>query len=145
MKLGKAIHSARLAFGWTQKELGKNAGLAVSYISRIENGRIQPTMATVGRIARALDTSASELMRHAEDFPSIKGHRCPVSHTGQCIGEQIRSARGPRPEGQGAAYGEEALDLLRMTEMIATRGNAELRRALAIMLESLVDKVGDGG
>ncbi len=138
MSLGNAILRARQQRKLTQGDVGRKAGLQTSYISRIENGRVQPTMGTVGRIAEALDVSLSDLFRLAEREKATKLHRCPVSQSGDCIGELIRNATGRPPAGGQAHYGPEELHILRMADYLVVHGSADDRRALAIVLEGFL-------
>jgi transcriptional regulator with XRE-family HTH domain len=68
---GQAVKRLRRARGWSQEELGAAAGeLGQSAISAIEVGRVQPTMETVRRLARALD-------QPLHDFAALAGHLDP--------------------------------------------------------------------
>ena len=49
------LREARLAKGWSQRELGERAGLPQAHISRIESGSIDPQSSTVQELARLLD------------------------------------------------------------------------------------------
>ncbi|HGY92486.1 MAG TPA: XRE family transcriptional regulator [Planctomycetes bacterium] len=138
MSLGNAILRARQQRKLTQGEVGRKAGLQTSYISRIENGRVQPTMGTIGRIAEALDVSLSDLFRLAEREKETKLRQCPVSQTGDCIGELIRNATGRPPNGGKAHYGPEELHILRMADYLVVHGSTDDRRALAIVLEGFL-------
>ena len=129
----------------TQGQVGTRAGLATSYISRIENDRIQPTMPTLTRVAKALRVPISALFRSEEKGQALLQHKCPVSYSGTCIGEQIRSHQGRRPKSRKAKYGREELRLLKMADYIATHGTKETRRALAVVLESLIARSGKRG
>jgi len=145
MSIGTAILRARQEKDMTQAQVGKRAGLATSYISRIENDRIQPTMPTLTRVAKALGVPISALFRADERGHALLEHSCPVSGSGQCIGEQIRSHQGRRPIGRRANYAKEELHLLKMADYIAVHGTKETRRALAIVLESLIARSGKRG
>lgn len=52
--MGQVIREARKEEKITQKELGKRIGANKSYISRIENGLIDPTISTLYSIISAL-------------------------------------------------------------------------------------------
>jgi len=41
----------------------KEAKARIEYISNIENGRMNPTLSTIERIAKALDISVDELLK----------------------------------------------------------------------------------
>ncbi|MFQ5844815.1 MAG: helix-turn-helix domain-containing protein [Planctomycetota bacterium] len=140
VSVGKAVLRIRQEKRMTQSEVGRGARLATSYISRIENNHIQPTMATLGRLADALGVSVSSIFQVGEKGGVPVKYRCPVSAAGDCIGEQIRSHRGRPPRGGRAAYGKEELRLLRMTDFLARHGPRPVRQALAVVLESLMNR-----
>lgn len=142
MSIGRAILRAREERNLTQEQVGRRAGLAASYISRIENDRVHPTMPTLSRVAGALRLPVSALFRAHEQGEAQLEHRCPVSAFGKCIGEQIRSHQGVRPAGRGADYGKEELHLLKMADYVAIHGSKETRRALTVVLESLIASTG---
>lgn len=144
MTIGKAVLQIRQGKGMTQRAVGARAHLAPSYISRIENNRIQPTMATLGRVAEALEVPVSAIFRLGERGGQTPLHRCPVSASGDCIGELIRSPRGRRPRGGRAPYGKEELDLLRMTDYVVTHSSKEVRTTLTVLLESLLARESKG-
>ncbi len=52
---GNAILRARLARGWTQKELAKRVGTKQANISRIESGSGNPTLELIQKICKALE------------------------------------------------------------------------------------------
>ena len=142
MSLGKAVLRIRQGKSLTQMEVGERAGLATSYISRIENNHVQPTMPTLRRLADALGVEVASIFQVGDGTEVAKAHRCPVSSSGDCIGELIRSNQGRRPKGGKARYGKEELRLLRMTEYIVTHGSPQVRKALAVVLESFVAHAG---
>jgi len=144
MSVGKSILRIRLERGMTQGEVGERAGLATSYVSRIENGHVQPTMNTLARVASALRVPASAIFRLHEGTAGDVKQRCPVSASGHCIGEQIRSAKGRAPRRKKARYGKEEMRLLKMADYVALHGSRDVRRALAVVLESLVQRVPKG-
>jgi transcriptional regulator with XRE-family HTH domain len=61
-QLGKRIRDWRTRRGLTQEELAHRAGLDYSYINQIENGRRNPSVQTIDRIARALGVTANDLL-----------------------------------------------------------------------------------
>jgi DNA-binding Xre family transcriptional regulator len=54
--------------GWTEMELSRRTGLAQSYINRVKNARVVPTVRTAIRICRALDVAVEEAFVY-EDRP----------------------------------------------------------------------------
>lgn len=64
--LGAAVRQLRTDRGLTQEDLAHASGLHPTYLSGVETGHRNPTWASLGRIARALDVRMSELARLAE-------------------------------------------------------------------------------
>lgn len=50
--LSRRLREVRNAKGPSQAALGKRVGIAHTYISRLENGRITPTLPLLGRLAK---------------------------------------------------------------------------------------------
>lgn len=69
--MGRRIAELREERGWTQKELAEKAGLSVTFLSEVENGRTNISSAKLLLIADALDTTMDFLARgiHAEPRP----------------------------------------------------------------------------
>lgn len=61
--LGRNIRACREARGLTQEQLALDAGMKRSYVSELERGLRNPTVRAIGRLARALNIDASELLR----------------------------------------------------------------------------------
>lgn len=57
--LGPRLRALRAANGRTVASVAADAGLSVPYIANLENGRGNPTLAALGRLARALGTELS--------------------------------------------------------------------------------------
>ncbi len=62
-KLGENIRRIRKEKPMTQIELCRKLGLDRAYISNIENGKKNPTLTTIEKIAKALTVSIEELMK----------------------------------------------------------------------------------
>ena len=145
MSVGKAVLRIRQKQGLTQREVGLRARLATSYISRIENGHIQPTMTTLSRLARALEIPVAGIFQVGGDADATEAKVCPVTGSGECVGELIRSNRGREPGNGKARYGEEELRLLKMTDYLVNSGSKEIRQTLTVLLEALMTQAGRGG
>lgn len=65
--LGMNVRQERLRQGRTQEEVAAEAGLTRSYLSDLERGTRNPSVHALGLIARALNVSASELLRGPVD------------------------------------------------------------------------------
>lgn len=59
--LGQRLKTARLDVGLTLRELARQADVSPSLVSLIENGKSQPSVATLYAFARILDVSVDEL------------------------------------------------------------------------------------
>ncbi|PCJ58906.1 MAG: transcriptional regulator [Rhodospirillaceae bacterium] len=56
--VARAVIKARNDCGLTQAQLAKRMNTSQSYIARLENGTVLPTMKTFLRVAKATDTRA---------------------------------------------------------------------------------------
>lgn len=65
--LGMNIRLAREREGLWQREAAERIDISQVHFSRIESGRVYPSIPTLLRIAKGLDTTASELLRGVED------------------------------------------------------------------------------
>jgi transcriptional regulator with XRE-family HTH domain len=63
--VGQEIRRLREARGWSQPKLAVEAGVAVSGISQIENGRRNPNSSTLAKIAKALEMEVRDLFPKA--------------------------------------------------------------------------------
>ena len=63
---GEAVRESRVALGLSQEDLGFEAEMDRTYVSGIERGVRNPTVRTIARLARALQTRPSALMKDAE-------------------------------------------------------------------------------
>lgn len=61
-ELGSRIRTLRTARGWTQRRLGRLAGIDSSRLSRTERGLVAPSLGEIRRLRDALETSCDELL-----------------------------------------------------------------------------------
>ncbi|MFL5260231.1 MAG: helix-turn-helix domain-containing protein [Hyphomicrobiales bacterium] len=61
--IGKTIQRLRKAYNMSLGELSEQSGVAKSIISQIERNETNPTIGTVHRLSRALDTTMHEMLR----------------------------------------------------------------------------------
>lgn len=59
----KTIIKERIKRGWSQTELAEAIGSRQPVISRLERGNSNPSLQTLGRVAKALDLSLKVSMR----------------------------------------------------------------------------------
>ncbi len=71
MAFGERVRTLRKAQGLSQRDLAGRAGIDFTYLSKIENGRIEPpSEEVIRRVAQELDADADELIILADKFPS---------------------------------------------------------------------------
>lgn len=61
--IGETIRELRKVKGYTQEELGRKIKCSKGNISKIENGKISPTLETLNAIAKALGKNLSYILR----------------------------------------------------------------------------------
>ena len=66
--VGEIIKKLRIERGLTQKQLGELCEMADSAIRRYENGRANPKIETLQKIANALNVNVSELRNDFQIF-----------------------------------------------------------------------------
>ena len=67
-ELGAAVRELRLGCGWSQAQLASAAGMTQSAVARFEAGGTVPTLAVLGRIAKALN---ADLTVRVEARPDV--------------------------------------------------------------------------
>lgn len=71
MTFGERIKEQRKALGISQRELAESAGIDFTYLSKIENNRMEPpSEGAIRRLSEALRADADELLILADRFPS---------------------------------------------------------------------------
>lgn len=65
-RLGRVISRRRVDAGLSQEELSERAGLHVTYLSGIERGKRNPSVAVLVRVGSALGILGSALLEEAE-------------------------------------------------------------------------------
>jgi transcriptional regulator with XRE-family HTH domain len=65
-EVGQEIRRLREAKGWSQPKLAVEAGVAVSGVSQIENGKRSPNSSTLMKLAAALDVEVADLFPKAQ-------------------------------------------------------------------------------
>ena len=80
MKIGKRLLELRAAKCLSQGDIEKRTGLFSCYVSRVENGRIVPSLDTLQRFANALEVEVYQLFYEGEGKPepAVPGITEPV-------------------------------------------------------------------
>jgi transcriptional regulator with XRE-family HTH domain len=73
MRFGDRVRDSRLKKGWTLRDLAKKVGVGFTYLSRVENERLNygdyPSDALIHRLADALDADEEDLLILAKRIP----------------------------------------------------------------------------
>jgi transcriptional regulator with XRE-family HTH domain len=136
MSVGGRIHQLRSESHITQRELGEVTGLAVSYLSRVENGRLTPTLPTLTKIADALSVPLTALFDAKATLEAKDA--CPVSLSGKCLLDHPFVDRGKSPKKGVETYSREQLEALRLCNFLLHTGDKELLRTLLTILKGLL-------
>lgn len=62
MELGTKLKTLRNGCGLTLKQLSEKTGLSISFISDIENGRRNPNLDNLNKLAHALNTTSDKIL-----------------------------------------------------------------------------------
>jgi transcriptional regulator with XRE-family HTH domain len=109
--LARNLRRLRVARRWSLSELAAATGIGKASVSAIENGRANPTVDTLGRLADALDVGVAELLElgAVDDVTVVRaGSREGIARVGRTAGGEIaRAALAPettleRPAAVGA-------------------------------------------
>ncbi len=71
-QLGVAVQKLRRSYGLSLADLSTQSGVAKSIISQIERNETNPTLATIWRLAHALDVSIQSMLEGGEEGPFIE-------------------------------------------------------------------------
>ena len=135
MTLGKRILELRLKSKRTQQQVSQLTGLAVSYLSRLENDRMSPSIRTVTKISEALHVPLTSFF---DDKPGLEAQdRCPVSLSGRCILDHLFVGRGRKPETTLESYSPQQLEILRACNDLLHTGDKEIVKMLSLLMKSL--------
>jgi transcriptional regulator with XRE-family HTH domain len=136
LDLGKRIAATRLQRGLSQGLVARRAGTDPSYLSRIETGKVHPTVRTAMRIASALRISLDDLLGPSP--PELKGRDCPVSTSGHCLMDLIDTGSETDGGGLPEKYSPRQLRLLGRFTRVVRRSDPNLMRALETLLDEIL-------
>jgi len=133
---GQRLAVTRGQRGLSQSAVAYRAGLAPSYLSRIETGKIQPTVPTAQKIAGALRIPLSDLL--APTPAERKGHGCPVSARGTCLIDLIDPKGEIHTSAHGEHYSPRQIRLLRRFTALVREGSPELLKGVDQVVAGLL-------
>jgi len=134
--VGHRLAAARLRRKLSQATVARRAGIDASYLSRIENGKVQPTFHTIVRVVRGLRANIDEVV--SPDPVELQSHgACPISRDGLCLLELIRPDTGPVARQAAEHYSPRDIRLLRQLAAWLRSAGPERVRAMELLLEDL--------
>ena len=134
--VSKRIVAARQRHRASQSAVAKRAGIHPSYLSRIEKGRVHPTVATAMRLASALRVSLNDLVGPS---PSTqKDQPCPVSASGRCLMDLLDARPASGRAGDSEIYSSQQLRLMRKFLALLRHGSPGLLTALEGLVSELL-------
>lgn len=63
VKLGQNLKRIRTKKNISQGDIAKELGVSRGFISTIENGKTNPALATIAKLAKAVEVSVGELLK----------------------------------------------------------------------------------
>ncbi len=129
--VGQRLAAARLQRGLAQTDVAERAGLAPSYVSRIENGKVQPTLPTLMKLVRVLGADLSEIVG-PEPRPATRQGPCPVTARGTCLLDLIADPADREH------YSPREVKLLRRFARWLKTVEPDRKRAMEILVEDLL-------
>lgn len=135
-RVGQRLAAARLQRGLSQGTVARRAGIAPSYLSRIENSKLQPSFRTVFRVVRAMHVPFEEIAGVEPGARHPKG-ACPISHSGHCMLDLIHSEFEVAHEPEAEAFTPRQIRLLRRFAAWMRTVPQDRQRAMEILLDEL--------
>ncbi len=134
--IGKRIAATRRRGGLSQEAMSRRSGIDPSYISRIESGKVHPTVRTAMRLAAALRVSPNDLLGPSP--PTLKDKPCPVSMSGWCLMDLHDTGSGPGRAHTPETYSSQQLRILRRFTELLQQGSPNLLRALEMLIGEML-------
>ena len=63
VRLGQNLKKIRTKKDMSQGDIARALNVSKGYVSNIENGKLNPTLATIAKLAKALGVSSQELLK----------------------------------------------------------------------------------
>lgn len=132
--VGRRIAARRAEAGLSQAVVARRAGLDPSYLSKIEKGRIHPTIRMAERIAGAMRIPLPELLGPS---PESEGEGCPVTRSGRCLLDLVESGRPSNAGGGAETYTAAQFRLQARFAGVVHRSSPALLKALDALVREI--------
>jgi transcriptional regulator with XRE-family HTH domain len=125
VELGRRLRARRISQGRTLASVAMQAGLSVPYVANLENGRGNPTIGSLHRLAGALSAPLGELLDE-NAAPGLSEAALPASLAEFATGSRFRSEVRQLAAGQaGDAAGVRRQLLTAMAAVPRSRGGLD--------------------
>lgn len=139
--IGRRLAVLRERRGLTQGAVARLAGMAPSYLSRIERGKVHPNFQTVWHVLWALHGELSDIGGgEPEPQPARHGRGCPVTPHGACLLDSMRPEAETMRDPSHATYSPREVRVLRAVAAWMKHASPESVRALEVLVEALGEK-----
>lgn len=71
-RLGRRVRELRREHQLSAREVAKRAGVSPAYLSRLENGKVSPTVTTLTRVVQAMGESVGALFQDTVSGPLVR-------------------------------------------------------------------------
>jgi len=134
--VSKRIVATRHRLRLSQSAVSKRAGIYPSYLSRMERGKVHPTVRTAMRLAAALRVSLNDLVGPS---PTTQMDQpCPVSASGRCLMDLLDAGADSGRGGDGEIYSAQQLRLMRKFMALLRHGSPSLLTALEALVSEIL-------
>lgn len=140
MSIGTRIIQIRNQRNMSQRQLSERSGIAGSYLSRIENRRLEAGPKTLRKIAEALGVPLSDLFQESPTAHSLS--QCVITASGNCIMEMLANRHRKSAHVETESYSSRQLQLLRMANYLIQSGNSRILDTLDLLLSALISSEG---
>src|SRR4030042_2331036 len=124
---GRRVAAWRRSLELDQGTVAKRPTTKASYLSRIEGGKIHPTIKAARRIAEGLGVPLVCLLS-PQSSPE-RGKACPLTCSGRCVLDLVQKGCSARARADGAeCYSPRALPLVRQFMTLVRQGDGSLLR-----------------
>ena len=127
MIIGERLHSIREEKKLSQGDIQSRTGLLRCYVSRVENGHTIPSVETLEKFARALETPLYRLFYEGKEIPDVPS---PKSNK---VDEPIWGSEG-----------KEIIALRKLRSLLGRMGKRE-RRLLLLLAQKMQNRAGVRG
>jgi len=141
LDFGRQLAAWRGSLGLDQRTVAHRAGIKASYLSRVEGGRINPTVRTAERLAEGLGVPLVCLL--SPQSSTKRGKACPLTSSGRCVLDLVQKGSA-HPRANGAeCYSPRDLRLVRQFMGLVREGDGNLLKGIEDLMGRLV-RAGNG-